>query len=187
MNEGETLIVHQLFFPPGEKRDYTMLLVTGFTEEIDAYYDGLVGWRPQVPKPKQPLLPRIEQLLTTLEQQRPRHFVSEVVYVEPPVLVILAQNKQRAKPVPEKVILQFLEKAEPPTVTECHQLIVLGTGSRSPSYWAIPSSLSECHDARVSAGNHHVSVEAASRAAVNPEGACDRRKPRIDDAPDCGR
>jgi len=64
----------------------------------------------------------------------------EVVYVEPPVPVILAQNKQRAKPVPEKVILQLLEKAESPTVTECHQLIVLGT---SPSYRAIPSSLSK--------------------------------------------
>ena len=50
----------------------------------------------------------------------------EVVYVEPPVPVVLAQNKQRAKPVPEKVILQLLEKAEPPTSTECHQLIVLG-------------------------------------------------------------
>jgi hypothetical protein len=64
----------QLFFPPGKKRDYTMLLVTGFTEEIDAYYDGLVGWRPKIPKPRQPILPRIEELLTTLEQQRPRHF-----------------------------------------------------------------------------------------------------------------
>jgi hypothetical protein len=66
----------QLFFPPGEKRDYTMLMVTGFTEEIDAYYDGLVGWRPKVPKPRQPLLPPIEEFVTTLEQQRPRHFLS---------------------------------------------------------------------------------------------------------------
>jgi hypothetical protein len=66
----------QLFFPPGEKRNYTMLLVTGFTEKIDAYYDGLVGWRPKVPKPKQPLLARIKELLTTLEQHRPRHFLS---------------------------------------------------------------------------------------------------------------
>jgi acyl-CoA-binding protein len=66
----------QLFFPPGEKRDYTMLMVTGFTEEIDAYYDGLVGWRPKVPKPRQPLLPSIEEFVTTLEQQRPRHFLS---------------------------------------------------------------------------------------------------------------
>jgi hypothetical protein len=66
----------QLFFPPGEKRDYTMLLVTGFTAEIDAYYDGLVGWRPKVPKPIQPFLSRIAELLATLEQQRPRHFLS---------------------------------------------------------------------------------------------------------------
>lgn len=53
-----------------------MLMVTGFTEQIDAYYDGLVGWRPKVPKPKQPIPPRIEELLTMLEQQRPRHFLS---------------------------------------------------------------------------------------------------------------
>jgi len=56
----------QLFFPPGEKRDYTMMVITGFTEEIDAYYDGLVGWRPKIPKPRQPLLSRIEELLTAL-------------------------------------------------------------------------------------------------------------------------
>lgn len=51
----------------------------------------------------------------------------EIVYVEPPIPVILAQNKQRIEPVPEKVILQLLEKVEPPTVTECHQLIVHGS------------------------------------------------------------
>jgi len=51
-------------------------MVTGFTEEIDAYYDGLVGLRPKVPKPTQPLLPPIEEFVTTLEQQRPRHFLS---------------------------------------------------------------------------------------------------------------
>ena len=46
----------------------------------------------------------------------------EIVYVEPPLPVILAQNKQRTKPVPEKVILRLVEKLEPPTVTECHRL-----------------------------------------------------------------
>lgn len=51
----------------------------------------------------------------------------EIVYVEPPVPVILAQNKQRAEPVPEKVILQLLEKTDPPTATECHHLIVVGS------------------------------------------------------------
>lgn len=46
----------------------------------------------------------------------------EIVYVEPPVATILAQNKHRTNPVPEKVILRLLDKLEPPTVTECHSL-----------------------------------------------------------------
>jgi putative nucleotidyltransferase with HDIG domain len=48
----------------------------------------------------------------------------EIVYVEPPVATILAQNKHRANPVPETVILRLLEKLEPPTVTECHALTI---------------------------------------------------------------
>jgi len=47
----------------------------------------------------------------------------EIVYVEPPVKTILAQNKRRTNPVPEKVILRLLEKLEPPTVTEGHLLV----------------------------------------------------------------
>lgn len=46
----------------------------------------------------------------------------EIVYVEPPVATILAQNQRRAHPVPEKVIWRLVEKLEPPTVTECHGL-----------------------------------------------------------------
>lgn len=46
----------------------------------------------------------------------------EIVYVEPSIATILAQNKHRINPVPEKVILRLLEKLEPPTVTECHAL-----------------------------------------------------------------
>lgn len=46
----------------------------------------------------------------------------EIVYIEPPVATILAQNRRRTNPVPEKVILRLLEKLEPPTVTECHSL-----------------------------------------------------------------
>jgi putative nucleotidyltransferase with HDIG domain len=46
----------------------------------------------------------------------------EIVYIEPPVATILGQNKHRANPVPEKVILRLLEELEPPTVTECHSL-----------------------------------------------------------------
>jgi predicted kinase len=44
----------------------------------------------------------------------------EIVYVEPSVATILAQNKYRANPVPEKVIVRLFEKLEVPTITECH-------------------------------------------------------------------
>jgi len=47
----------------------------------------------------------------------------EIVYVEPPVATILAQNKRRPHSVPENVILRLLEKLEPPTITESHSLI----------------------------------------------------------------
>jgi predicted kinase len=48
----------------------------------------------------------------------------EIVYLEPPLSVILEQNKHRDHPVPEKVILHLLEKLEPPTATECHKLLL---------------------------------------------------------------
>jgi predicted kinase len=48
----------------------------------------------------------------------------EIVYLEPPVARILAQNKDRPNPVPESVIFHLLEKLEPPTVTECHEFIL---------------------------------------------------------------
>ncbi|MBC7818831.1 MAG: AAA family ATPase, partial [Planctomycetaceae bacterium] len=46
----------------------------------------------------------------------------EIVYVEPPVATILAQNRRRMNPVPEKVILSLLDRLEPPTIAECHEL-----------------------------------------------------------------
>jgi putative nucleotidyltransferase with HDIG domain len=49
----------------------------------------------------------------------------EIVYVEPSVPTILAQNKHRSKPVPEKVVLRLLEKLEVPTVTEGHSLVIV--------------------------------------------------------------
>lgn len=48
----------------------------------------------------------------------------EIVYVEPPVATILAQNKRRPEPVPDKVILRLLEQLEPPAITEGHRLIL---------------------------------------------------------------
>jgi putative nucleotidyltransferase with HDIG domain len=49
----------------------------------------------------------------------------EIVYLEPSVATILAQNKQRTQPVPEKVILRLVEKLEPPTATEGHSLTLI--------------------------------------------------------------
>ena len=46
----------------------------------------------------------------------------EVVYLEPPLATLLAQNKRRSNSVPEKVILRLVEKLEPPTLAECHRL-----------------------------------------------------------------
>ena len=51
----------------------------------------------------------------------------EIVYVEPPLAVVLAQNKRRERSVPEKIIRQLADKCEPPTWAEAHQLIVAGT------------------------------------------------------------
>jgi len=48
----------------------------------------------------------------------------EMVYVEPPLSVILDQNKRRKKSVPEDVIVGLANKLEPPTWTETHVLIV---------------------------------------------------------------
>jgi putative nucleotidyltransferase with HDIG domain len=46
----------------------------------------------------------------------------EIVYVEPPVAAILAQNRCRMNSVPAELILHLLEKLEPPTITEGHLL-----------------------------------------------------------------
>ena len=42
----------------------------------------------------------------------------------PPLATLLAQNKRRSSPVPEKVVLRLVEKLEPPTLAECHQLTI---------------------------------------------------------------
>jgi putative nucleotidyltransferase with HDIG domain len=47
----------------------------------------------------------------------------EIIYIEPPLETILAQNKRRSAPVPEGVIRGLLAKTEPPTAAECHRLL----------------------------------------------------------------
>ncbi len=51
----------------------------------------------------------------------------EMVYVEPPLPVIIAQNKQRERSVPENIIRQLSDKCDPPTWAEAHRLIVVET------------------------------------------------------------
>jgi putative nucleotidyltransferase with HDIG domain len=49
----------------------------------------------------------------------------EIVYLEPPITTILAQNKNRLNPVPGNVIARLLEKLAPPAITECHSLTLV--------------------------------------------------------------
>jgi predicted kinase len=48
----------------------------------------------------------------------------EVVYVEPPMPIILDQNRRRERRVPEDVILKLAARCEPPTLTEAHGLLM---------------------------------------------------------------
>jgi predicted kinase len=50
----------------------------------------------------------------------------ELVYVEPPMAMILAQNQRRGHPVPEAVIRGLAARYEPPTPTEAHGLLLSG-------------------------------------------------------------
>jgi predicted kinase len=53
----------------------------------------------------------------------------EVIYIEPPLSVILGRNRRRERPVPEKVILGLAGKCEPPTLTEAHGLTIVWEGA----------------------------------------------------------
>jgi predicted kinase len=46
----------------------------------------------------------------------------EIVYVEPPLAVILDRNERRQQRVPLSVIHRLLEKTEPPTWGEAHSV-----------------------------------------------------------------
>lgn len=56
----------------------------------------------------------------------------EIVYVEPPLAVVLAQNKRRDRPVPEQVIRKLAARYEPPTAIEAHGLCLVTSGANSP-------------------------------------------------------
>jgi putative nucleotidyltransferase with HDIG domain len=50
----------------------------------------------------------------------------EIIYLEPDMATILERNRRRDNPVPEKVMLNLLKKLEPPQITECHELKLIG-------------------------------------------------------------
>ena len=53
----------------------------------------------------------------------------EIVYVEPPLPMILSQNTRRVRPVPEKVVGELANKCEPPTFAEAHGLTIVTEGT----------------------------------------------------------
>ncbi len=55
----------------------------------------------------------------------------EVVYIEPPLPVILDRNRSRDRPVPEKVIRGLAARYEPPSIAEAHGLRVVTGGADS--------------------------------------------------------
>jgi putative nucleotidyltransferase with HDIG domain len=48
----------------------------------------------------------------------------QVVYLEPPLAIILKQNRERPDAIPERVILRLAEKLEVPTLAEAHEVIL---------------------------------------------------------------
>lgn len=49
----------------------------------------------------------------------------EIIYLDAPLEKILTRNRQRAEPVPDKVMRRLADKLEPPMLTECHRLSVV--------------------------------------------------------------
>lgn len=47
----------------------------------------------------------------------------KITYVEPPFATLLDRNRQRDRSVPENIIRELAARIEPPTWTECHELV----------------------------------------------------------------
>ncbi len=71
---------------------------------------------------------------TNLRRQTRRRWVDlfadynariELVYIEPPLSVVLGRNRRRARAVPEDVIRELAGKTDPPTWTEAHTLAII--------------------------------------------------------------
>jgi predicted kinase len=50
----------------------------------------------------------------------------QLIYVEPALPAVFQQNERRARPVPRQVIERLIEKLEPPTATEAHEIVLVG-------------------------------------------------------------
>lgn len=69
----------QLFFPAERKVKANENIMLNYTEVIDEYYAGQIGWHACRPKPKQILHEKIGVLITALESQRPPHHLRACV------------------------------------------------------------------------------------------------------------
>jgi predicted kinase len=49
----------------------------------------------------------------------------EIVYIEPRLDVLIAQNKSRERPVPSCAMERLIDRREPPTITEAHGLLMI--------------------------------------------------------------
>ena len=50
----------------------------------------------------------------------------ELIYLEPPLPVLFERNERRASPVPAKLIQRLVDKMEPPTCAEAHEVVLAG-------------------------------------------------------------
>jgi hypothetical protein len=66
-----------LFFENDEQfKNADLYMIASHTDDIDRYYEFQQGLRKEAPKPRIRMLPRFEQLISTLEAARPSNFVT---------------------------------------------------------------------------------------------------------------
>jgi len=70
-----------LLFADGDLRQADLLLLTTHTDELDSYYSWLHGERSAVPKPVTAMDPVFQSLISRLETEMPRHFVSVCLHL----------------------------------------------------------------------------------------------------------
>jgi predicted kinase len=63
-----------------------------------------------------------------------------IIYLEPPLPLILGRNARRERPVPERVIRELAAQCEPPTPTEAHGLSIASQGAIAAERRESPAS-----------------------------------------------